>query len=279
MLIQENFAEVGSYRLFYRHCGNEPAVVLMHGIPTNSYLWLPVIPALAKHYRVIAPDLLGFGQSDRGPVEDLTLPRQAEHILALLDTLNISKAHFVGHDLGGGIAQILAVHHPQRVLSITVVDGVCFSNWPLREVVSMRWPIAQEFQPSPELVQRMIRLGVFNQELLMPEVLEAFIKPFTGLLGGPEALQLASNALDYHQTEELVPQLSNLQMPVNILWGEHDRFIPPYWGLKLQETIPNSTLKILPGCGHYCMLDNPAMVAQELLTHLQQLTVSHSASY
>lgn len=268
----------GAYQMFYRHAGHQgPAVVLLHGIPTHSFLWQNLIPELATRTVVLAPDLVGYGQSAPAPVADLTLPRQADHILALLDTLGIRQAHFVGHDLGGGIAQILAVRHPERVLSLALVDPVCFSNWPIPQVVAMRWPTAPEFEPGPALVQQMLQIGVYHPEVLTPEVVEEFTAPYSHPQG-PEALQRAATALEHHQTEELVPDLGRIRVPVTILWGQHDRFLPAYWGLRLQQAIPRSRFQVLPECGHFGMLDNPALLARELMAHLEQATLLTQAA-
>jgi pimeloyl-ACP methyl ester carboxylesterase len=268
MQTEDKFASVGNYKVHYERSGTgTETVVLLHGIPTNSFLWHAVVPDLAEKYTVIVPDLLGYGSSDRAPQEELTLPSQAEHILTLLDSLDIQQAHFVGHDLGGGIVQILSVKHPERVLSMVVADGVCFANWPLPLVTAIRWPTAPEFEPSTALIEQMIRGGVYNSEVLTPQVMEAFTAPFANS-SGPDALRRASLALDHHQTEDIAPDLPNLEMPVTLLWGQHDPYIAAYWGQQLQEAIPNSKLEILPECGHYSTLDNPGLVSQQLLNHL-----------
>lgn len=260
----------GPYRLFCRQWGTAgPAVVLIHGIPTHSYLWHTIGPALAASHRVLAVDLLGYGRSDQGPVQELTLPRQADHILAMLDTLGIAQAHFIGHDLGGGIVQILATQHPERVLSIGITDGVCFSNWPVPLVVAMRRPPAPEFEPSAMRVMDMLRVGTHNQELLVPEIIAAFTDPYE-LQGGPARLQIAARALEHHQTEEIVPQLPAIAVPVSIVWGQYDRLLPAYWGWRLHESIPGSHFRLLEGAGHFTMLDRPAELAHEFQQHLMR---------
>lgn len=257
-------------QLFFRQWGGQgPVVVLIHGIPTNSFLWHSVGPFLGQTCTVIAPDLLGYGQSPAAPAPRLTLPSQARYILGLLDRIGVERAHFVGHDLGGGIVQILATQHPERVQSITVIDGVCFSNWPVPQVVGMRWPTAPEFEPGPLLVQTMLRLGIHNQSLLTPDLLAAFTEPFDGPEGA-EALRRAGEALEHHQTEEVVNDLPGIRVPVTILWGQYDRLLPAYWGQRLQQAIPTAQMHLLQGCGHFGMLDNPTLVAQELVQHLDR---------
>lgn len=263
--------QVGEHRLFYRTAGvGSKTILLLHGIPTNSFLWMNVIPQLAKQYTVIAPDMLGYGLSGRAAKEELTLPMQAQYMILLLDMLGIQKVNVVGHDLGGGVAQILAVQYPDRVESFVVIDGVTFSNWPLPKVVSLRYPTAPEFEPSPYFIERMIREGVFHQQMVTPEILQAFIAPF-GHENGPRELQEASLALEHHQTEDVVPGLQGVRVPATFLYGQYDRYLPPYWGFKLQETVPNSTFKVLPECSHYSMLDNPLLVSQEIGAHMNQM--------
>jgi len=265
---EDKFASIGDYKIHYKQAGSgAQTVVLLHGIPTNNFLWHDVIPHLSDTYTVIVPDMLGYGLSERAPYKELGLPSQGKYILKLLDTLNIKRAHFVGHDLGGGIVQILSVKYPERVLSMVVADGVCFANWPLPKVSAMRWPTAPEFEPGTPLIRQMLRGGVYNPEVLTPKVMEAFTAPFDTPSGADE-LKRASLALDHCQTEDIVPDLPNVRVPVTLIWGQHDPYTTPYWGHKLEETIPNAKLTILPDCSHYCMLDNPDLFSQELLKHL-----------
>jgi pimeloyl-ACP methyl ester carboxylesterase len=263
---------IGKYNMnvrYFNNSGSDEVVVLIHGIPTNSHLWDMVIPYLQKDYAVLAVELIGYGLSDRGPYEDLTLPKQAEYILNALDQLNVSSAHFVGHDLGGGIVQILAVTQPQRVKSMVVIDGVCFANWPLPKVVSIRYPTAEEFFPSPLFIERMLREGVYYPSMLTPRLIELFTKPFS-TPSGPAELQQASFALNHHQTEDLVPYLPHINCPATFLWGQHDRYLVPYWGMLLHQTVPGSVFKLIPNASHYSMIDQPSIVAHELLNHLSR---------
>lgn len=272
MEIQQKVVQAGKYNMFYRSAGTGSQVILLlHGIPTNSFLWVHVIPQLAQNYTVIAPDLVGYGGSDRSTNEELTLPMQANHLISLLDTLGIQSVHVVGHDLGGGIAQILATNFPDRIDSFVVVDGVAFSNWPLPKVVALRYPTAPEFEPSLYFIEKMLREGLFHQESLTPELLNAFLQPFNHP-NGPKELVEAALALNHHQTEDLVPKLQTTNKPATFLYGQYDRYLPAYWGLRLKETVPNSTFNLLPECSHYSMLDNPLLVSQEIMNHMTRIS-------
>lgn len=268
MEVVEKEVKAGQHKLFYRTAGTgSETIVLLHGIPTNSFLWMAILPQLAEEFTVVAPDMVGFGKSGRATRENLTLPKQAEHVSNLLDELNIQSAHVVGHDLGGGVAQILSVKHPEKVKSLVVLDGVAFNNWPLAKVVALRYPTATEFESPSFFIERMFREGLFHQEILTPELLRPFLAPFDHKMGLKE-LQEASFALDHRQTEDIVPALEQLQIPATFLYGQYDRFLPAYWGMRLKETVSGSEFKVLAECSHFSMLDNPLLVAQEIAEHL-----------
>jgi pimeloyl-ACP methyl ester carboxylesterase len=119
------FVDVGGTRLYYYAAGSRGAgepIVLIHGFPTSSHLWRDVVPLLPSGRRVVVVDLLGYGRSDRPMERDLSIKGHAERVIALLDALRIQYAAIVGHDLGGGIAQYLAVRHPTRVERHALID-------------------------------------------------------------------------------------------------------------------------------------------------------------
>ena len=111
----QRVAEIGDRFVSYIDEGEGEAVVLIHGIPTWGYLWHRLIPVLAKENRVLAPDLPGFGYSDKSDRFDRSIARQAEMIDAWMERLGVERAHVVAHDIGGGVALRLATGFPRRV--------------------------------------------------------------------------------------------------------------------------------------------------------------------
>jgi 2-hydroxymuconate-semialdehyde hydrolase len=103
---------VGDARVAYREAGAGETVLLLHGCPFSSFIWRRVIPELAGDFRCLAPDLLGLGDTETPPDADWSLPAQAAMILAFLDRLSLRRAHVVGHDHGGALAQLLAASVP-----------------------------------------------------------------------------------------------------------------------------------------------------------------------
>ncbi len=127
-------------RVAWTELGAGDPVILLHGIPTWSYLYNDVIPLLSPHLRVIAPDFLGHGYSDRRDFFDRSLLAQTAMILRLMDHLGLERAHFVGHDTGGGVSLIMAIHHPERVAKLVLTNVVAYDSWPIDDMIALGNP-------------------------------------------------------------------------------------------------------------------------------------------
>src|SRR6476646_7171091 len=111
--------------------GSAPVVVLLHGFPTHAFLWRHVIHDLDDRVRLLAPDLIGLGDTRVSPYEDFTAPMQAELLLDWLDDLDVAHAVLVGHEQGGAVAQQVVANHPERVSGLVLVDSAAYRNWPI----------------------------------------------------------------------------------------------------------------------------------------------------
>jgi haloalkane dehalogenase len=132
----------------YTDTGAGEPVVLLHGIPTWSYLFHDVVPLLEPRCRVLAPDFLGHGYSDRRDRFDRSLVAQTAAVLALLDELGIERATFVGHDTGGGVALILGIEHPDRVARLVLANAVAYDSWPIDDMIALSDPRWRAKPPS-----------------------------------------------------------------------------------------------------------------------------------
>ena len=230
--------------------GEGPAVVLLHGFPTSSFLWVELVPLLAMSMRVIAPDLLGYGGSDAPADADVSLPAQTRYVRELLAAQGIGEFAVVGHDLGGGIAQILAVSGGVRTL--VLIDSIAFGTRP--------WPLATTVD------------GWFDRALAHPdrqteELRGALLAPFAGE-GGRESLQRLSRARDGGALPG-ESELARIDVPTLLLWGEDDPFNPVALAERLNEAIVSSSLALLPGCSHLLTHDAPEAVTQLLFQFLR----------
>ena len=111
--------------------GVDPPVLLLHGFPTHGVLWRKVIDALAEEAHLLAPDLLGLGDTVVSPYEDFGAPMQADLLLEWLDGRGVERVVVVGHEQGGAVAQQVVSTHPERVAGLVLVDSVAYDNWPI----------------------------------------------------------------------------------------------------------------------------------------------------
>ncbi len=231
--------------------GDGPAVILLHGFPTWSYLWRELVPVLAPRFRVVAVDLLGHGESARPDDARLDLVAQAGYVRELADGLGLSRYAVVGHAHGGGVAQLLIVVGAP-VEAAVLLDPIAFDAWPVGATRDLR-----ERDPStltPGTVESWIRdalvTGTAEGSSIAEQDLRAYVLPWKGA-EGPRAFWRAAQALDGAGLTGLEPVFEALETPVLLLWGEDDPFLPPALGERLNEAIPSSSLGLLPGCGHF----------------------------
>ena len=125
----------------YIRKGQGPPVLLLHGIPSSSYLWRDVIDPLSTTFDVLAPDLLGYGDSDKRLDADLSIAAQARYMVAFMETLGVHQAAVIGHDIGGGVAQLMAVDEPQRVARLILIDSAVDNNWPVPVIARLNEPV------------------------------------------------------------------------------------------------------------------------------------------
>jgi pimeloyl-ACP methyl ester carboxylesterase len=237
--------------------GKGDPVLLLHGFPTSRLLWQRVVPKLSQRFRVLAPDLKGYGESSSdGPVD---LASQADALIRFLDALDLPRVAVVAHDVGSAAAQILAVRAPERVRALVVVDGVHAGNWAMESVETIRaWDPAKAASLAKVLVRTM---------RVRDPALREILAGYEGEDGGRRLIR-AAQAFDPRQTESLGDALGNLPMPRLVVWGEHDEYLPVRdVGEPLAKTL-RARLVVLPG-GHFLPLDAPDALAATLLSFLE----------
>lgn len=248
----------------YTDVGSGEPVVLLHGIPTWSFLYADVIPLLEPHCRVIAPDFLGHGWSDRRDRFDRSLTAQTAAVLALLDTLEIERATFVGHDTGGGVALILGIEHPERVARLVLSNVVAYDSWPIGDMVALSDPSwrAKPVEEVVEFVASGLPDGIHNAERLTPEFREGIVAPYADEEGKISLIRNAS-ALNTNHTMALVDRHADIEAPTLVLWGVHDPWQTIADGEQLAEEIPNAEL-VRVDASHWIPQDAPVEFAERI---------------
>jgi epoxide hydrolase 4 len=282
---QHRFVETNNIRL---HCvvqGEGELVILLHGFPEFWYSWRHQIPALARHYKVVVPDLRGYNDSDK-PASGYDLDTLSADIQGLIGSLGYLKAHIVGHDWGGAIAWHLAQKVPDLLHRLAILNAPPPHRF-MQELVGnldqlrRSWYVLA-FQ-IPALPEWLIRqnLRSFVKALFQDQAIRkgAFTSHDTAMyqaaLEKPGAL---SAALSYYR-QLLSPQtwLMNwerspqpITVPTLVLWGEDDSFLSQKVidGIESFVAAPLK-LKFLPQCGHWIQQEAPQTVNRELLDFLR----------
>jgi 2-hydroxymuconate-semialdehyde hydrolase len=255
----ETFRTSGG-EMAYLDEGEGAPVVLVHGFPTSSVLWRDVVPRLAERMRVIAVDLVGFGPSEKPDGAALHIRAQAGYVRELLQGKGIEEFAVAGHDIGGGVAQLLALEGGVRAL--VLVDSIAFDTWPI-EGVRMIQDASPE-QETPEFVRDVLGvaldLGLTQPDALPAEVREAYLAPFAGV-GGAGAFFRAARAIDGKGLAGREAELARLDVPTLLVWGEDDPYLSVEVADRLAETLPHATEVLLPGCSHFLPEDAPDALA------------------
>jgi pimeloyl-ACP methyl ester carboxylesterase len=259
--------ELHGQAVTYRQMGSGPALVLIHGITSSSRTWRQVMPTLAEHYTVIAPDLLGHGRSAK-PRGDYSLGAYASGVRDLLVALDIPRATVVGHSLGGGIALQFAYQFPERVERLALVDSgglgpevsiaLRAATLPGAEYV-LPLMCAPVLRDAADAVGRLFERIGFAPSADIRGMGEGFFS-----LGDDDArrafVQTARSVIDASgQRVDARDRLYLSQdIPSLIVWGERDHVIPVAHGVGAHALMPGSRLELFPTGGHFPFNDDPA---------------------
>ena len=245
-------------------------ILLMHGIPTWDYLYHAIIPPLVEAgYRVIAPDFLGHGWSDRRDRFDRSFQDQAAMICALLDRLELPQVHVVGHDTGGAVALILGIEHSQRVNQLVITNSVCYDRFD-DDMLDFGHPLRWKPRPVEDLVaalEESLAMGLSRSERLTPDFRAGIIAPWASEIGKLSLLRNAS-ALNANQTMALVDRHGTISAPTMVLWGMDDPWQKAEDGQQLATEIPGAVFKPIANASHWIQQDAPEEFTSALLKFL-----------
>jgi pimeloyl-ACP methyl ester carboxylesterase len=262
-----NRATVSGGELAYHDLGSGPPVLLVHGFPLSSYVWRALVPALAGMHRVIAPDLLGLGDSEKPAGARLDIGAQAGYLRELLAQLDVERVAVVGHSTGGGIAQLLAAG--AGVDTLVLIDSIAFDRWPAPAVSEIQAvaPRDEAFETVELVIRSAFTIGM-GDSALAREDFERYLDPWRDPSAVPAFFRWA-RALDGVGLRELAPAMGSWAIPTLLLWGEQDPFHPIAIAEELQDAIPSSALGIVPGCGHLLPEEAPETIYPIIAEYLR----------
>jgi len=251
-----------------------PAILLIHGFCGSTFSWRDVVPLLARHYHVVALDLPGFGFSDRRQELEYPLGSHARRAARLLEHLGIERATVVGHSMGGGVAEHLAVRHPERIDGLVLAAAIDASRaQPWQSVSPLLWAsllqgtrVAFRVPPLVRWAARKSLVRMTGEERFgEAATLDGYVGPL--LIGGTAAC-FARLAADWRAEPAI--DLRRISAPVLVVSGELDRDIPPGVGAAIAGKIQHSRHLVLPGVGHLLFEQQPELFVEEVLTFLHE---------
>jgi haloalkane dehalogenase len=260
--------KVNGMTIAYRELGSGPPVLLLHGWPTSSFLWRNVMAPIAQGNRVVAPDLPGFGASDKPLDVQYDFELFESTLDGFLAALDIDEVGLAVHDLGGPIGVHWAVHRPQRVTKLALLNTLVypqFSEAVMAFIKACSEPELREQLTSPAGLEAAMGLGLADEATLSEEVVTGVREPFADD-DSRRALAAAGIGLPIEGFAEIERLLPSLQMPVRIIYGERDRILPDVAETmaRVKRDLPQAEVTALPDCGHFLQEEAPDRIGEEL---------------
>ena len=246
-------------------------LVLLHGWPTNCYLWRNIMPKLAENFYVIAPDLPGYGNSDKPEDVAYNLDFFVDFLKHFYNALGIDQADLVGHDTGGMAALGFVSRFPEMTRRFIITDTSPYVEWPillklmlksLRSRLMARWSLVRFV-----FKDNLRRHGVYKKQVITDEVVDLYWNPYMQNRNSRRAFRLTL----LEPPEEMIEPVENIcqiQNPTLILWAAKDRLFGVNIADQLNEDIPNSKLVIVPDSGHFLQEDQPEFVTDHIRNFL-----------
>lgn len=250
------FTIVDGVRIHYQEAGDEkaPPMILIHGFISSNLIWSEVfLPLAAAGFRVIAPDLPGYGYSDKPDSPDYTIESQARAVIGLMDRLEIERAVIVGASYGGAVAAMIALDYPERVERLVLV-GTVSNDEPKKKLLLRlsRLPLVGDIVTPLFLGSRWIlrkRIEEMYRRLGKP-VDEHKLAARHHLLATANVHRAMIRTVRRWSANRIQREASRIRQPTLIVWGDSDTHIPLAEGFRLRNTIPDSRLIVFRNCGH-----------------------------
>lgn len=260
--------QLGSASMPYLEGGSGAVIVLLHGFGGDKDNFTRAARYLTSSYRVLIPDLPGFGDASRDAGASYTISDQVENLRAFLQKLGVGRAHFGGNSMGGFIVAEYAARYPAEVASLWLLDSggtaAAVNNALFRRYIATgEMPLILQ---SPADIDAVLRACTVRRPLIPGSVLR--------MLGERGAADFALHTRIMQQMTQSPPletRFTHITAPALIVWGEQDAVLDPSGAAALKAIMPNSEVVIMPGIGHLPMLEAPRKSAQAYLAFLRRI--------
>lgn len=252
-------------RVRWERFGSGPPVVFCHGTPWSSALWRPLATALSTEFTVHLWDMPGYGVSSKDPDHRVSLDVQGELLAALVEHWGLERPHVVAHDYGGAVSLRAHLLHEVPYASLALVDVVALAPWG-SEFFQLVRDNPDVFGALPayihEAAVRAYVRGASHRGLSATDE-EMLVGPWLGPDGHAAFYRQIAQA-DQAYTDEVEPRYGDIDVPVLVVWGEQDTWIPVDRAHRLAAAIPGAELELIPDAGHLIQLDAPVALSVAL---------------
>jgi len=268
-------ADAGRLRVHYAEAGSGPPLLLLHGWPQHFWCWRRVVPRLAPHFRLICPDLRGFGWSD-APGRGYDNETFAADAVALLDALGLERAGLVGHDWGGFTGFLIALHHPRRVERLLALCTPVPWLRPSPRLAAATWRTwyawllaglgREAVVRRPGLVRLMLRYGAPDEAIDEREA-EVYAERLREPARAEATQLLYRSYVSYALAMGARRRYEGLRltMPSRLLIAGDDQAVPELLARGFEPYAEDMTLEVVEGCGHFMPEERPELVARRAL--------------
>ena len=252
VIINAKTVKIDNLTFYYQDTGKGESIVLVHGMASDHTVWDGLIPLLKENYRVISVDLRGHGYSSKPP-GPYTMELFSQDLYRILESLDINKAHFVGHSMGGAVLQSLSLQYPEMISSLTFISSFAYIDSHLQEILKKLLKIVNnegynaffdyclKLANTPKFIEK-------NKELFRS------IRDSNAQIVSIPAINATINAC---LEVNFIDSLKSIQTPTMVIVGDNDLFTPPYNGEKIKNNIANSKIEIMASMGHNLLVEKP----------------------
>jgi haloalkane dehalogenase len=269
---QSHFLKLLKNKLHYLDEGNGEVILMLHGNPTWSFFYRNLVKYFSKNFRVIVPDHIGCGLSDKPDAKNFsyTLKDHIENIEKLVTTLELKDITLVVHDWGGAIGMGLATRHPELIKKIVIMNTAAFVSPDIPTRINiLRNPIGEwAIQAFNGFAYPATFMSTTKK--LSPLIKKGFTLPyydFNSRIATAKFVQdipMTESHQSFQTLKTIENNLSTLKVPVLLLWGEKDFCFTTNFLKRWQQFFPNAKTRLLPNAGHYLIEDEEQEVIKEI---------------
>jgi pimeloyl-ACP methyl ester carboxylesterase len=271
---EDKFIMIDDVNYHYReYPGTGRDIFLLHGFASSTYTWEKVIPYLTgQGYHVWALDMKGFGWTDKPQDAKYDTVTLMQEVNKWMDVMGLKDVVFVGNSLGGAIAVLMTLEHPDKTDRLILIDS---AGYPIKKPLVIRMakmPFAGEITRlffGRCVVESILKEVFFNDDMVTEEKIDAYFHRMS--TENAVAAQTAlARSFDCEALSSYIRRIPDIKNRTLIIWGENDEWIPMESGHKFRKDLSNSTLVILPECGHIPQEEKPEQTAKSIIDFIER---------